>query len=485
MPPKTLELSLEHTLFFFTNSLAIIAIAAVIFFSLGVWFGWLTWARYKRKARAYQEETDLLRHEIARLKRRIADEAMLPSVAPEPSGLPSVSELLGTGDVLFGATPGTPEPEPAGETARVISTPLVAEPRKESLAAALGLARPAAIASAATATAVVAESVTNEQPPAPTVEVTPEPVVEATPVAAPLPITVSAPVPASPAGVAKSDTNVGVTLATPPASVPHPVSQAPISPIALAARATAAIRLPTLPRKAVDGSTTTPERPISIAAPAAMLAAPVVVAPVAPAVEPPAAAIVAAPEAAPEPLHTAAPVAAVAVTAAASALTAAINHGSALAAAVTSGNSTIEPTVQSAVQPEPEPEPEAAIPAPTELPNSPSTGLAPDARNVSQRLFATELAKRLVHIDRQLGVRYLRKPERWDDLTLLRGIAEVMQGRLQDNGIYTFKQIALWTADNSREIAVRIHSKDRIEREQWIQQARDLHYLKYGERLDG
>jgi hypothetical protein len=71
--------ALDPSLYLFSNSLAVVAVAGFVFFTMGLCFGYLTWGRYQRRARAFQEETDLLRHEIASLKRRIAEEATKPA----------------------------------------------------------------------------------------------------------------------------------------------------------------------------------------------------------------------------------------------------------------------------------------------------------------------------------------------------------------------------------------------------------------------
>jgi len=69
-----------------------------------------------------------------------------------------------------------------------------------------------------------------------------------------------------------------------------------------------------------------------------------------------------------------------------------------------------------------------------------------------------------------------------DDLTQIIGIGKVFERTLHDLGIYRFQQIA---AFGSAEIA-RINSelkefKGRIEHDDWIGQAKELHFKKYGE----
>ena len=77
----------------------------------------------------------------------------------------------------------------------------------------------------------------------------------------------------------------------------------------------------------------------------------------------------------------------------------------------------------------------------------------------------------------------LNKPEgEVDDLTEIIGIGKVFERTLHDLGIYHFRQIA---AFGPAEIA-RINSelkefKGRIEHDDWIGQAKDLHFKKYGD----
>ncbi len=76
--------------------------------------------------------------------------------------------------------------------------------------------------------------------------------------------------------------------------------------------------------------------------------------------------------------------------------------------------------------------------------------------------------------DPKLGLVYKTKPEKVDDLTALKGIAKVLEQRLHELGVYTYEQIAAWTDDHVREFSVRLSFKDRILRERWVEQARQL-----------
>jgi len=62
-----------------------------------------------------------------------------------------------------------------------------------------------------------------------------------------------------------------------------------------------------------------------------------------------------------------------------------------------------------------------------------------------------------------------------DDLTLLWGVAEKLQDRLNAAGIYHFDQIAAWTAENVAWFESTFEGfKGRVERDKWIEQAKKL-----------
>ena len=85
--------------------------------------------------------------------------------------------------------------------------------------------------------------------------------------------------------------------------------------------------------------------------------------------------------------------------------------------------------------------------------------------------------------DPHLGLVYKTKPQAMDDLSQLKGVASGIQHRLNELGVYTFKQIALWSDENILEFSRLLSFKDRIHREQWVEQARELHYHAYNERV--
>ncbi len=70
------------------------------------------------------------------------------------------------------------------------------------------------------------------------------------------------------------------------------------------------------------------------------------------------------------------------------------------------------------------------------------------------------------------GLVYTEAPKQQDDLKRISGIAVVLEARLNDYGIYTFKQIMEWTPAAIEEFSHLLTFKDRIERDDWVSQAR-------------
>ncbi len=61
-----------------------------------------------------------------------------------------------------------------------------------------------------------------------------------------------------------------------------------------------------------------------------------------------------------------------------------------------------------------------------------------------------------------------------DDLKIISGIGPKIESLLHEMGIYRFAQIASWTPENVAWVDERLKFKGRIEREQWIPQAKTL-----------
>jgi F-type H+-transporting ATPase subunit gamma len=74
-------------------------------------------------------------------------------------------------------------------------------------------------------------------------------------------------------------------------------------------------------------------------------------------------------------------------------------------------------------------------------------------------------------------------PAEADDLEAIEGIGPVLAARLAELGVTTFREIAQWTPADVDRVDDFIAFPGRIEREQWIDQAKAMHLAKYGEQL--
>src|SRR5262249_17312258 len=63
---------------------------------------------------------------------------------------------------------------------------------------------------------------------------------------------------------------------------------------------------------------------------------------------------------------------------------------------------------------------------------------------------------------------------RLDDLKRIRGIGVLIEKRLNSMGVATYEQIANWTAQDIDRVSQSLDFKGRIERENWVEQARIL-----------
>lgn len=61
-----------------------------------------------------------------------------------------------------------------------------------------------------------------------------------------------------------------------------------------------------------------------------------------------------------------------------------------------------------------------------------------------------------------------------DDLTRISGVGPVLVKKLSENGVTTFAQIAAWNADDIVEFDDKLNFKGRIERDNWIAQAKEF-----------
>ncbi|HEY6564765.1 MAG TPA: hypothetical protein VIY86_09735, partial [Pirellulaceae bacterium] len=82
--------------------------------------------------------------------------------------------------------------------------------------------------------------------------------------------------------------------------------------------------------------------------------------------------------------------------------------------------------------------------------------------------------------DLEKGWLYTQPPERRDDLRRIHGIGEIIEGRLNELGVFTFEQIMQWTPGIVAHFSKLLNFRDRIERDQWVAQARRLFQERRG-----
>ena len=75
---------------------------------------------------------------------------------------------------------------------------------------------------------------------------------------------------------------------------------------------------------------------------------------------------------------------------------------------------------------------------------------------------------------------WTKKPKEADDLKKITGVAKVLEGKLHQQGIYTYKQIADWKPAQMDAFGELLSFKNRIQRDDWKKQAKALHKEKHG-----
>ncbi len=118
----------------------------------------------------------------------------------------------------------------------------------------------------------------------------------------------------------------------------------------------------------------------------------------------------------------------------------------------------------------------------------PSLATASDMAAVERRLHA--LAQELAALQLRLAAppppppRRPRPPrEERDDLILIHGVGPVLQRLLHRMGVYRFEQVMRWDANDIAAVTERLPNfKGRIEREGWVESARQQYDRKYGHR---
>lgn len=70
------------------------------------------------------------------------------------------------------------------------------------------------------------------------------------------------------------------------------------------------------------------------------------------------------------------------------------------------------------------------------------------------------------------GVVYKSRPKEVDDLKRISGVGKVIEKKLHENGVYRFKQIAVWKKAQMDAFDQQLNFSGRIQRDEWVKQAK-------------
>ncbi len=100
-----------------------------------------------------------------------------------------------------------------------------------------------------------------------------------------------------------------------------------------------------------------------------------------------------------------------------------------------------------------------------------------------KRLSEAEHRLTIALEERDRSRRHVRAVGRPDNLMLIKGVKTVLNSQLHAYGIFTYRQIAAWDSEDMQAFSELLSFKQRISRDKWQEQARQLHEARHGERL--
>ncbi|MEI4195124.1 50S ribosomal protein L21 [Roseovarius sp. E0-M6] len=113
-----------------------------------------------------------------------------------------------------------------------------------------------------------------------------------------------------------------------------------------------------------------------------------------------------------------------------------------------------------------------------------SVAVASDGRYAKNKTDQAEMAKRVEEGEakakkaetkpKKAAPKKAAKADKGDDLTQINGVGPVIVKKLNEAGITTFAQIAAWNASDVEEMDEKLSFKGRIDREEWVAQAKEL-----------
>jgi NADH-quinone oxidoreductase subunit E len=114
----------------------------------------------------------------------------------------------------------------------------------------------------------------------------------------------------------------------------------------------------------------------------------------------------------------------------------------------------------------------ARTPSDAEVPSGEGLKAQSEAGSPSaEGLTAPDAAAALDDANRPAGI---ERPAAPDDLQLISGIGPKIEGTLHSIGIFTYAQIAAWSAEQRSWVDGYLRFRGRIERENWVAQAKAL-----------
>ena len=105
--------------------------------------------------------------------------------------------------------------------------------------------------------------------------------------------------------------------------------------------------------------------------------------------------------------------------------------------------------------------------------NTKPVGEKSSEKKESKQKAKTNLPKHAKE-DNKLGLIYSERPVNADDLTKIKGVGPVLEEKLNKFGVYTFNQISHWSPEIVSEFDDLLSFKGRIDRDEWLTQAKDL-----------
>lgn len=99
-----------------------------------------------------------------------------------------------------------------------------------------------------------------------------------------------------------------------------------------------------------------------------------------------------------------------------------------------------------------------------------------------EEISASQADAGMTRFDPILGSVFATAPSEPDNLQMINGIDDLMEEKLNRLGVYTFDQIMQWDQRAVDEFSSILALKDRIERQQWVTQARNLKFARQARR---